>query len=63
MKTSELIKLLKISLKADGDLPVNIMSDDDDEPMELAGISTMHDGGTRIHLTLCGPETIQAFIG
>lgn len=64
MKTSELIKLLNGSLKRDGDLPVNIMSDGDDEPMEFAGISILHgEDGARIHLTLCGPETIQAFIG
>ena len=62
MRTSELILKLQENLKEFGDLPVDLWPDETDSQVELAGLSTaMGKNDQPIGLSLCGPETLEAF--
>lgn len=62
MKTSLLIEALQRSLRENGDLNVGLWHDEAENDGELAGISTLIDDDEKpIGITLCGPDTLDAF--
>lgn len=62
MKTSELIKHLESNLKENGDLEIDMHSDEAEDGGDFGGLATaMSDDDKPIGLTLCGPETLEAF--